>query len=1611
MSRIVIALFSFLLLVPQGLRAAAQLTQAYMSKQVPDMNSCSAPPATAFSTTDQAAYLVFAVSGVNVGDVIEADYYASGTKYAPVKWDPETQAGNYCYALELDIAGYTPATMPGTWTVYILNNGSQIGPPVTFTIASAATCTYSLSSTSASVAAAGGSGSFSVTLGSGCTASVSSDSWITFTISGTTVNYTVQPNTGTSSRVGHITVGPQGSSVGAQTFTITQAGASGGGSTATGNFNFPGFTSTAGLTLVGNAATASTSDGTVLRLTPATSWQSSAAYSTTPVTLGNNATFNTQFQFRFTSPGGSDPADGITFVLGTSATGLGGAGVGIGYQGVGGNSVAIEFDTYNNGSGDGNSSNHVAIDTGGNLANTNLTNVYGKATCDFSSGNPNTAAGCMSNGDLWTVNINYDGSKLTVTLSDPKEGSSFTAISSYPINLASILGQTTAYVGFTSGTGSGWENHDIVSWIFANTAQSGGTGISYDPAASFATSPPANPSGVWSYGYETKLGSGFTLYRYVDSTGISGITAWEYAQGPFGQNTVLPAVAKNTTASTISSGNIQVPTNVLLLHPGPSDQYSIVRFTAPAAGSYSISGSFSGLDSVGPTTTDVHILQNGSTSLFSNNVSAFGAGPAFSVTPTLNAGDTIDFAVGYGSNNNYNNDSTGLKATITQGGGTTGTSVYYRFENGTAGATATGSGSIVDSMGNQNGTPSGTVTYSSDVPLSTVGGAANKLSLQFATNGSVQFPGAFPLNSLTNATVEFYVKPTGTGSQMFFLWTRTDSTDANRFNMGVINGNSIGFDYREPNGTWHIIFPGGGPLQIPSTGWSHVAVVKSGNVWTGYINGVQMGQPVTDANPNLPTNTGWTLNGSNLGQFAGLIDELRISNSALTPSQFLPPVSGGAGSCTYSLSTSSASVAAGGGSGSFTVTTGAGCTVSASSDVTWITPAVSQTTVNYTVQANTSTSSRIGHITVNGQTFTVTQAAAAACSYSISPSSNSMTAQGGSSSVSIALTAGSGCSWTASVSASASSWLHLGSTTSGTGSSGSVTYTADANTSTVSRTGTIAIANQTFTLTQAGGASVTAPSINQGGIVNAVSNRGGGGIAQGSMFTIYGSNLGPAASWTVSQFPIPSTVNNVTVTVTQGSTNMPAYLLYVQANQINAIMPSNAPLGNAQITVTYNGIIGASAAVTIVKVAFGINSANYGSGPGIIKNYDGSNNPPLNTASTPAKPGQVEIVVGTGLGPITTPDNQSPPAGAPTTPVQVLVGGIQANVAYSGRAPGNAGQDQINFTVPANAPLACSVPVQISAGGIWSNPVLMAISSDGKHCQDTFNPYSGLSSTGGKSGTLGLVRMNFSGQTDPTKPPTTGTFDLGFGAFTQTKAGGDTAFSPITNLSPPGTCSSLNQMLDLGTLMSNAAGIDPTIAASLDAGAQLTVTGGAGGATGTMTQSLGSASPYVGLLGAILNISGATVPPPFLDGGPFTISGPGGKDVGKFSATIALTPAITWINPPSTINRASPLTLTWTGGDSSQTVMILGGSSDQTSKATGGFLCFAPAGAHSFTVPLNSLADLIPTGGAATSSSGPVGFLSLMPTYLGSVQTFTAPGLDVGVMFNTIMTVRSVQVQ
>ena len=167
----------------------------------------------------------------------------------------------------------------------------------------------------------------------------------------------------------------------------------------------------------------------------------------------------------------------------------------------------------------------------------------------------------------------------------------------------------------------------------------------------------------------------------------------------------------------------------------------------------------------------------------------------------------------------------------------------------------------------------------------------------------------------------------------------------------------------------------------------------------------------------------------------------------------------------FALSAASTNVAASAGSGSVGLTASNGCPWTAVSSTNWLHTSSSGTgngTVSYTVDANTGNCiARSGTITVGGQTFTVNQAAGSG-TYALSAASTNVAASAGSGSV--GLTAGDGCSWTA---VSSNSWLHT--TSSGTGN-GTVSYTFDANTGTNSspRTGTMTIAGQTFTVTQAG---------------------------------------------------------------------------------------------------------------------------------------------------------------------------------------------------------------------------------------------------------------------------------------------------------------------------------------------------------------------------------------------------------------------------------------------------------------------------------------------------------------------------------------------------------------
>ena len=186
-----------------------------------------------------------------------------------------------------------------------------------------------------------------------------------------------------------------------------------------------------------------------LRLTNSTG-QAGSVFSTTAISLDQNASFSTSFQFHFRDQQNGG-ADGIVFALQTVSNTAAGAGGGIGYAGLS-NSVGIEFDNWNNGVIDGNSDNHVGINIGGDVSSVALET------------NPGFA---LDSGDLITAWVDYDGTtdelEVRANTTGIQPGS---AMLSYTVDLVQELGATDAFVGFTSGTGFAGADHDIVAWQF-----------------------------------------------------------------------------------------------------------------------------------------------------------------------------------------------------------------------------------------------------------------------------------------------------------------------------------------------------------------------------------------------------------------------------------------------------------------------------------------------------------------------------------------------------------------------------------------------------------------------------------------------------------------------------------------------------------------------------------------------------------------------------------------------------------------------------------------------------------------------------------------------------------------------------------------------------------------------------------------------------------------------------------------------------------------------------------------------------------------------------------------------------------------------------------------
>jgi hypothetical protein len=205
-----------------------------------------------------------------------------------------------------------------------------------------------------------------------------------------------------------------------------------------------GFTST-GLQFNGHTAL----DGTRLLLTDTTSTnQVASAFWTTPV---NVQSFTSTFTFQLTSPA----ADGFTFTIQNAGVGaIGSPGGGLGYGKFStstaaiANSVAVKFDLYSN-SGEG----------------INSTGLYTNGASPTVPATPIGGGVNLHSGDVLQAQVVYDGTTLTLTITDTAvPANSFTT--SFPINIPATVGGPTALVGFTAGTGGQVAKQEILSWTY-----------------------------------------------------------------------------------------------------------------------------------------------------------------------------------------------------------------------------------------------------------------------------------------------------------------------------------------------------------------------------------------------------------------------------------------------------------------------------------------------------------------------------------------------------------------------------------------------------------------------------------------------------------------------------------------------------------------------------------------------------------------------------------------------------------------------------------------------------------------------------------------------------------------------------------------------------------------------------------------------------------------------------------------------------------------------------------------------------------------------------------------------------------------------------------------
>lgn len=504
------------------------------------------------------------------------------------------------------------------------------------------------------------------------------------------------------------------------------------------------------------------------------------------------------------------------------------------------------------------------------------------------------------------------------------------------------------------------------------------------------------------------------------------------------------------------------------------------------------------------------------------------------------------------------------------------------------------------------------------------------------------------------------------------------------------------------------------------------------------------------------------------------------------------------------------------------------------------------------------------------------------------------------------------------------------------------------------------------------------------GIVNAA-NGDLTQVARGSFVSIFGQNLGTQAG-PPAALPLPTSMGGATVNIKPdgGTQTYQAFLHFVSPGQINAIIPSTVPPGQASLTVTVNNATSPAARVQIAASSFGIFTINsQTAGLAIAQNYESPTSLPLNLYTNAARPGQTLILWGTGLGAYTGgSDGEAPQAGNIVNNATVLVAGYSITPFYAGRAPGIPGVDQINFTLPQDAPIpdGCSLEVQVQIGDlIQQGSATIAKSSNGPVCQHPFALSSDQLSSLQNGGTIkaaiahllrshgieGIVNGSPLGSVAEEIQVLIRKFTANGSPLTDQSYPFALAQAPgsCTAAHLPGSAIDLIDHIDFG-LTGNS---------PLDFGSSLTLSGPGG--SKDVDAFTGITTLYQGA-----DIPGVSTAQSFLSDGDWTLSARGGKDGGSFQAHFTLQNQFKLQNLPTTISKGQPLTISWAGGGDNDLVRIFVAGLAFSGNSPF-IICTEHAPAHSFTVSGDLTSQLASDAGQAV----------LVAYAFGAPVSFTAP--------------------